>query len=402
MRRAKVFWSVTVSLLFSCLAVSAEGPKGGPSFETYEWTEIRPTQFFNPLHWEPRAGLQAVELHNRLFVIAGRSPKNTNIPRDSLIHGDVWASDDLGVNWVELLEDAESAGLWRNRAYFEAVTQGSHMYILGGQNFIAIPTPPFVCTVWPPEQGPCPEFITASDFFNDVWRSPDGVNWEEMTSEAPWEARAGLSATSFKGKLWVLAGSQNDDTSIGGLDRIFFNDVWYSNDGSEWHAATLDAPWEARAGGVALVKGGWLYLLGGEKGFTDPADYFNDVWRTKDGEHWELVTDSADWSPRPGHKCAVLVDHFVCMGGFGIPVNPADIWVSKDGASWKQVSDSPWNAGSPDDIRYDFDMLTVKGGMGGQKPSIFTFGGDRETFFFPPEVNFFRVENDVWSYSPID
>lgn len=402
MRRAKVFWSFAVSLLFSSLAVSGEGPKGGPSFETYEWTEIRPTQFFNPLHWEPRAGLQAVELHNRLFVIAGRSPKNTNIPRDSLIHGDVWASDDLGVNWVELLEDAESAGLWRNRAYFEAVTQGSHMYILGGQNFIAIPTPPFVCTAWPPQQGPCPEFITASDFFNDVWRSPDGVNWEEMTSEAPWEARAGLSAASFKGKLWVLAGSQNDDTSIGGLDRIFFNDVWYSNDGSEWHAATLDAPWEARAGGVALVKGGWLYLLGGEKGFIDPADYFNDVWRTKDGEHWELVTDSAGWSPRPGHKCAVLVDHFVCMGGFGIPVNPTDIWVSKDGASWTQVSDSPWNAGSPDDIRYDFDMLTVKGGMGGQKPSIFTFGGDRETFFFPPEVNFFRVENDVWSYSPID
>ena len=127
----------------------------------------------------------------------------------------------------------------------------------------------------------------------------------------------------------------------------------------------MNAPWEARAGGVALVKGGWLYLLGGEKGFTDPADYFNDVWRTKDGEHWELVTDSAGWSPRPGHKCAVLANHFVCMGGFGFPSNPMDIWVSKDGASWEQVSNSPWNATSPDDIRYDFDMLTAKGGMGG-------------------------------------
>ena len=79
-----------------------------------------------------------------------------------------------------------------------------------------------------------------------------------------------------------------------------------------------------------------------------------------------------------------------------------DIWVSKNGADWKQVSESPWNAESPDDIRYDFDMLTVKGGRGGQKPSIFTFGGDRETFFLPPEINFFRVENDVWSYSPME
>lgn len=336
-----------------------------------------------------------------LFVIAGRSPKDTDIPRDSLIHGDVWVSHDLGVNWVELLEDAEAAGLWRNRAYFEAVTQGNHMYILGGQNFVAIPRP-FPCAIWPPELGPCPDFITASDFFNDVWRSTDGVNWQEMTSDAPWEARAGLSAASFKGRLWVMAGSQNDDASIGGLDRKFFNDVWYSKDGSQWHAATMDAPWEARAGGVVLVKGGWLYLLGGEKGFTDPADYFNDIWRTKNGKNWELVTDNAGWSPRPGHKCAVLANHFVCMGGFGIPFNPMDIWVSKNGANWRQVSDSPWNATSPDDIRYDFDMLTVKGGMGGLKPSIFTFGGDRETFILPPEVNFFRVENDVWRYGPME
>ena len=402
MRLIKPVCCFAALLLFSNSTLYAGGPKGGPSFESYEWTEIRPTQFFNPLHWEPRAGLQAVELHNKLFVIAGRSPKNTDIPRDSLIHGDVWVSHDLGVNWEEMLEDAEAAGLWRNRAYFEAVTQGNHMYILGGQNFVTEPAPPFFCDAWPPELGPCPEFITVSDFFNDVWRSTDGVNWQEMTSEAPWEARAGLSAASFKGHLWVMAGSQNDDASIGGLDRKFFNDVWYSKDGSQWHAATKDAPWEARAGGVVLVKGGWLYMLGGEKGFTDPVDYFNDVWRTKNVKHWELVTDNAGWSPRPGHKCAVLANYFVCMGGFGIPFNPMDIWVSKNGANWRQVSDSPWDAESPDDIRYDFDMLTVKGGMGGLKPSIFTFGGDRETFILPPEVNFFRVENDVWRYGPME
>ena len=199
-----------------------------------------------------------------------------------------------------------------------------------------------------------------------------------------------------------MAGSQNDDASIGGLNRKFFNDVWYSKDGSQWQSATDNAPWEARAGAVVLVKGGWLYLLGGEKSFENPADYFNDVWRTKNGKKWELVTADAGWSPRPGHKCSVLANHFVCMGGFGIPFNPMDIWVSKDGANWKQVSDSPWNAIVPDDIRYDFDMLTVKGGATGQKPSIYTFGGDRETFFLPPEVNFFRVENDVWRYSPME
>jgi len=103
------------------------------------------------------------------------------------------------------------------------------------------------------------------------------------------------------------------------------------------------------------------------------------------------------------------------MGGFGTPTNPSDIWVSKDGADWNQVSSTPWNNDPSssiffcnpqpgllcDNIRYDFDMLTVKGGKGGMKPSIFTFGGDREVFFFVEgEPNFLRVENDVWRYSP--
>ncbi|MFC1701886.1 hypothetical protein ACFL1J_03975 [Pseudomonadota bacterium] len=45
--------------------------------------------------------------------------------------------------------------------------------------------------------------------------------------------------------------------------------------------------------------------------------------------------------------------------------------------------------------------MTVKGGKGGMKPSIFTFGGDREVFY-PIPFNYFRVENDVWRFSPED
>jgi len=420
------FLLVLALVIAPSIGAAGKGPKGGPSFESYEWSEIVETDFLEPERWEPRAGLQAVELHNHLFVIAGRTPLPPSPPDfnpfASLIHGDVWASPDLGVTWVELLADAESAGLWNNRAYFEAVTKGDYIYIMGGQNFGTFPFP--------------------SEFFKDVWRSKNGVDWEQMTGDAEWATfplpgcqfgppsslgRAGLSVVSFKGKLWVLGGSQGDDLSIGGGPkcRQVFNDVWYSQDGSEWHMATGDAPWEARAGGVALVKGGWLYYMGGEKGFTGEDDYFNDVWRTKDGMNWQEVTgpDGAGWSPRPGHKCSVLANHFVCMGGFAaldpfppnFDTNPSDIWVSKDGADWTQVSDSPWNndpyytqcifADPPelpiacDDIRYDFDMLTVSGGKGGMKPSIFTFGGDRE-IFVPIPGNELRVENDVWRYSP--
>jgi hypothetical protein len=429
--------SVLVSLLFASSLAAAQGPRGGPSFDHYEWTEMLATDLgdnasiepppFPPFwpgvdHWEPRAGLEAVELHNLLFVIGGRTPI-PNAGFASIIHGDVWVSDDLGRSWDPVLADPFDVLLWPNRAYHEVVTLGSRMYLLGGQNFDSAPIP-----------GPCTDF---SVFFNDVWRSADGFQWEQLRDNTDnsdpghWQARAGLSAVSFRGKLWVMGGSQGDDASIGGCGRTVFNDVWYSEDGIEWHEATADidksdpeAIWRPRAGAAALVKGGWLYILGGEKAFlpspADPFPYFNDVWRTQDGAHWERVTgdSGAAWSPRPGHGCAVAANHFVCFGGYDPAGNPSDVWVSKDGAAWTRVSESPWNnnpdagcvadppAETCDNIRYDFDTLSVTGGKGGMKTSIYTFGGDRELFpvpplgIFPPPDNWKRVENDVWRFAP--
>jgi len=432
----------------SSAAFAGKGPKGGPSFLTYEWTEqiatdlgvngqLPPDQglpFWPGVgHWEPRAGLEAVELHNMLFVIGGRTPI-PNAGFASIIHGDVWVSNDLGKTWGQLLADPFDVALWPNRAYHEAVTLGGQMYIMGGQNFLPAP-PPGPPSGSPTIQNGCFDF---SVFFNDVWSSPDGFNWEQLKANSGnddtshWQARAGLSAVTFKGKIWVMGGSQGDDFSIGGCGRKLFNDVWYSSDGVEWHEATAnvdkedpEAIWRPRAGAVALVKGGWLYILGGESAFLpseqNPFPYFNDVWRTKDGENWEEVTPEggAGWSPRPGHGCGVLANHFVCFGGYDPLGNPSDIWVSKDGAEWQPVSESPWNNDPDpgctedppdvtcDNIRYDFDVLTVKGGKSGMKPSIFTFGGDRELFPVPPKFqvpddNWKRVENDVWRYSPKD
>jgi hypothetical protein len=396
-------WSVlTVAVLTLATASSTEAGNGksGPDFESYQWSLIKESDRFDG-SWTPRAGLQVVELHNRFYLMGGRTPNPPSVPPiigDSVIWGDVWTSEDRGATWVKIL-DTNTPGHWPARAYFQTVTRGSSMYVLGGQNFRAGPVE-------------CPPGVpVCSDFFNDVWRSNDGVHWTQMTSDAGWEPRAGLSSVVFGGELFVMGGSQNDDSSIGGPGgpaRLYFNDVWKSRDGSSWELVTDDAPWAPRAGAVVVVKNGYMYLLGGEEGFIcDPLPfcdppYFNDVWRSRDGANWELVTDDADWSPRPGHQAAVLLNHIILFGGFGLLENPMDVWVSKDGANWKQVSDSPWNADSQGDIKYDFDVLAVRGGRRGLRPSIFTFGGDRETFDFADPTNFLNVDNDVWQFSPFD
>ncbi len=105
---------------------------------------------------------------------------------------------------------------------------------------------------------------------------------------------------------------------------------------------------------------------------------------------------------------AVVRDHFVLFGGFGLsadpmdpfkPSNPMDVWISKRGKNWKQVSDSPWDATDPSQVKYDFDVLVAPGSKG-CGPSIYTFGGSRETFNFADPTNHLKLDNDVWRYTP--
>jgi len=377
-------------------------------FSSYEWSLIN-----EEARWAPRAGLQVVNLRNRFYLMGGRTPRPPSfppIPGNSEIWGDVWKSSNKGRTWKKIL-DTNDETHWPARAYFQAVTKGKYMYVLGGQNFKLEPNncPPFV-----PD---CPPFVSTSDFFNDVWRSRDGIHWKQMTDAAQWSGRAGLSSVVYRGEIYIMGGSFNDDPAVigGPPTRVYYNDVWKSRNGRDWIQMTDNAPWSPRAGSIVVVKNDYMYLLGGEDGFTCLPDttrcppYFNDVWRSSDGANWELVTESAEWAPRPGHQVVVMKNHFVLFGGFGLSnipedpfkaSNPMDVWISRDGAKWKQVSDSPWNAVTPEEIKYDFDALVVKKGRGRHRPSIYTFGGDRETFDFNDINNYLNVDNDVWRFSP--
>jgi hypothetical protein len=421
--------TIVCSSIVTACALAATGPAiaGGSatSIGSYRWMNVRPTVPFDPGMWAPRAGLQAVELRNDLYVMGGRGP--FSFETETVLYGDVWKSTDVGATWTKVAQWQPGQGaprMWKPRAYFGSVTHRGRMYVIGGQNFETRPNPIFPdgCAFLPPG-APCLPVVPNSTFFNDVWSSKDGVNWSVETTDAPWGGRAGLSAVIHNGAIYVLGGSQGDDASTGGAGRILLNDVWMSRDGRTWTEVTRKGPgWAPRAGAAVVSKDGYIYVLGGERGFScgfDPASacqpatqtlYFNDVWRSRDGASWELVTASAGWSPRPGHQCVVLINEIVCFGGYGevpglppIPANPADIWTSRDGRTWTKLpppAAPPWNGQSPADMRYDFDALVFSGGRAGLRPSIMTFGGDRERFGLPTDVNSFLIENDVWQFSP--
>ncbi|MDH3323050.1 MAG: hypothetical protein OEM04_08680, partial [Flavobacteriaceae bacterium] len=129
------------------------------NLESWTWETIKENQLILPgddSHWSARAGLQALNHKGKFYIFGGRTPLNI-FPGANQIHGDVWSSSDQGASWTKILASNPDFGPqnhWPNRAYFQAVSKGSYMYIIGGQDF---------------------SFTGDSNFFNDVWRSKDGI-----------------------------------------------------------------------------------------------------------------------------------------------------------------------------------------------------------------------------------
>ena len=84
----------------------------------------------------------------------------------------------------------------------------------------------------------------------DVWWSSNGANWTLATLSAPWPNRQISAALTFDGKLWLVGGYKALNES---MKKEAMTDVWYSADGSEWQASTLNAQWGPRYGAQALV-----------------------------------------------------------------------------------------------------------------------------------------------------
>ncbi len=162
-----------------------------------------------------------------------------------------------------------AAAGWAGRLDHAVVVHDDKLWILGGYN--------------PNARG------DASSYCDDVWSSADGLNWLLATDSAPWKGRRGHAAVSLNGYLMVFGGFTVDQTTG---TRAYANDIWRSADGVTWEQVmTVGTIWRARMDHSVLVSGSNLYLLGG---FYDGGFYLNDMWRSADaGITWEEVPTGA-------------------------------------------------------------------------------------------------------------
>jgi len=220
----------------------------------------------------------------------------------------VWQTTD-GSNWYEITPHAQFGPRYTSGTEFNG-----QMWVIGGEASTGNPGP---------------------RVSNDVWRSSDGVNWTRVaTTGTIFPPRDRHAVVAFNNKLWVIGG-WDEIPAIGGTGTRF-NDVWSSPDGVNWTqqtpaGGTIFSP---RLGHVALVYGGKLWVIGGDINSTPTMA--NDVWSTTDGTNWIKVTDSAAFSAREGHGAAAFNNAMWIVGGDDVSGTRSDVWKSTDGVTWSQ------------------------------------------------------------------
>jgi Kelch motif len=196
---------------------------------------------------------------------------------------------------------------------------------------------------------------------NEVWSSKDGVEWKQVTEHAAWKPRIAAATVAFRGKMWMLGGTQNyyfgDASSL-------TNDVWSSVDGQTWQLVTDNAAWSPRAYHQAVVLNDRIYLFGGGN-YVPEYHANNDVWSSADGVDWKCETDHAPWSPRLWFSAVTHRDHMWVLGGWSNSPsrNWGDVWYSRDGRNWKQLKTASCWKERHEHSAYVFqDKLWIAGG----------------------------------------
>ncbi|MBX2923522.1 MAG: alpha/beta fold hydrolase [Chitinophagaceae bacterium] len=280
--------------------------------------------------WQPRDSQGEVVFKNKLWILGGWFNSYEAPPRD------VWSSSD-GRHWDRVTGEAP----WIHSDLAMPVVFKKKMWLMGG---------------WYKGR------LEGHSASNQVWSSKDGKQWSVATNAAAWSPRVAAALVFFKGKLWLMGGTEN---YYFGDQKSLKNDVWYTSDGKDWKLATADAGWPPRAYHQAAVLNGKIYLFGG--GNYVPG-YFalNDVWSSEDGVHWTKVCDAAPWHERIWFSSVVYRNRLWVMAGWsGNPYkNWSDVWYSENGKEWEQYVSLPvWKERHEPSAFVFQDKIWIAGGM---------------------------------------
>lgn len=249
------------------------------------WTEVN-----EQAPWEGRHTAGYAVHDGRMWIVGGDCNQGH-------YQNDVWRSED-GVRWDLVCDPVP----WAPRVLHYTVVHDGRIWVMGGQTI--------------------PQFAEEEEaFYNDVWSSADGKNWTRVTGKAPWSARGMIGGSAVHdGRMWILGGGTYDTPKI--RSRRFYNDVWSSSDGVDWEPHTGAAPWAPRQYHDVAVWDGKLWVMEGcyheaaIRSMDEATGSWNrnDVWYSADGVDWHEVPDTP-WAPRHAASAFVYDDALWMVAG---------------------------------------------------------------------------------------
>ncbi|MDA0748796.1 MAG: hypothetical protein O2954_19945 [bacterium] len=233
--------------------------------------------------WEGRHTAGYAVHDDKMWIVGGDGNQGR-------YQNDVWFSED-GVQWQPVSDSVP----WGPRALHHTVAFDGKIWVMGGQTV--------------------PQFAKEEEaFYQDVWNTEDGKNWTRVTEHAPWAVRGMIGGSAvMNGRMWLLGGGTYETPTIN--RRNFYNDVWSSGDGVNWELHTESAAWTPRQYHDVAVWDEKLWVMEGfySEGATRSMDAFKeevtrtdglkyggnrkDVWYSADGVEWTEVSETP-WAPR--------------------------------------------------------------------------------------------------------
>lgn len=237
--------------------------------------------------WEGRHTAGYAVHQDAMWIVGGD-------PIQKHYQNDVWRSAD-GVSWDLVSSEVP----WGPRVLHYTLAFDGKIWIMGGQT--------------------TPQFAPADEaFFNDVWHTEDGVAWTRVTAHAAWSPRGMIGGSVvFRDRMWLLGGGTYDTPDR--LQRDFYNEVWSSANGTDWECHQTNAQWMPRQYHDVAVFDDRMWVM---EGYNADGGNRADVWYSADGVDWHEVPDTP-WAPR--HAASVFVHNNALWMVAGNNMFP-DVW----------------------------------------------------------------------------
>jgi hypothetical protein len=239
--------------------------------------------------WEGRHTAGYVVYNDKMWIVGGD-------PLQGHYQFDVWNSEN-GKTWTHVNKDHPVP--WGPRALQYTLVFKNKIWVMGGQTM--------------------PQFAPADEALHrDIWNTTDGVHWNKVSPEEPyWPARGMIGGSVvFKDRIWILGGGTYDTPKH--PQRAYYNDVWSSGDGIRWKQHTKNAPWQGRQYHEVAVFDGKMWLMEGYDGTGNRKD----VWYSEDGSNWHEIPDTP-WTPRHAASVFVFKDALWMVAGNNFE---KDVW----------------------------------------------------------------------------